>query len=184
MPLLNKVVIVTLLGALLAGAAPGTPREELSEYQLKAAFLLNFARFVEWPSNSGTTDPLVIGIFGRNPFGTALDQVINGKTINGRPLIVRRISDPSGLQACNLIFFPEPDSQRFGEAANKLANLMVLTVGESDGFAARGGMINFVVKDGRVLFEVNPSAASRAGIKFSSKLLQLAIIVKDGAKAK
>jgi len=184
MYLLNKVTIPILAGSLLL-AAPGTGREDLSEHQVKAAFLLSFARFVEWPpSTHGSSDPMVIGIFGRNPFGDSLDQVINGKTINGRSLLIRRVSDLAGLQACSLVFFPAADARRFNEAAGTFASLSVLTVGESDGFAARGGMINFVVKDGRVLFEVNPAAVSRARLKISSKVLQLAILVKDGAPGK
>ena len=172
--------MVILVGALASAGVPGTGSEGLSEYQVKAAFLLNFARFVEWPpSRNGTNQPLAIGIFGRNPFGDALDQVVNGKTINGRSLVIRRVSDPAGLQSCNLVFFPASETCRFREAAATLANVSVLTVGESDDFAALGGMINFLVKDGRVLFEVNPAAVSRARLKISSKVLQLAIIVKE-----
>ncbi len=177
--------MVILVGALASGAAPGNGSEGLSEYEVKAAFLLNFVRFVEWPpANNGTNEPLALGIFGKNPFGGALDQVVNGKTINGRSLVIRRVSDETGIQSCNLIFFPVSEARRFSEAAATLASLSVLTVGESEGFAARGGMINFVVKDGRILFEVNPAAAVRARLKISSKLLQLAIIVKDGAPGK
>ena len=185
MTLLNKVAIaiVVLLGSLASEAVAGTTHEEPTEYQVKAAFLFNFVRFVEWPPpGNGVNDPLVIGIFGKNPFGDALDQLVSGKSVNGRPLIVRRISDASGLRSCNLVFFPASDARRFGEVAATLANLTVLTVGESDGFATRGGMINFVVKGGRVLFEANPAAAARSHLKISSKVLQLAMIVKDGAQ--
>ena len=179
-----KLSVATLLSAALWGGTPLGNGEEPSEYQVKAAFLLNFARFVEWPSTGAAQDPLVIGIVGKNPFGDSLDRAVNGKSANGRSLIIRHLSDLSGLQSCNLVFFPAAENRRFPQAAAALANSSILTVGESDGFAARGGMINFVVRDGRVLFEVNPAAASRARLKISSKVLQLAIVVKDGAQGK
>jgi len=185
MSILKKPALV-LLSCLMgsSGARAGSGRE-LSEYQVKAAFLLNFARFVEWPElNNGTTDPLVIGIFGKNPFGDSLEQVINGKTINGRSLVIRRLSDLASLSGCNLVFFPATDARRFPEAASTLSGLNVLTVGESDNFASRGGMVNFVVKDGRVVFEVNTAAVARAKLKISSKMLQLAILIKEGGQGK
>src|SRR5690242_19365154 len=114
MPRLNKVAVLILLGGLVSDAVAGTSHEELTESQVKAAFLLNFARFVEWPAaGNGAHAPLVIGIFGKIPLGAALDQLVNGKSVNGRSLVVRSISDAVRLQACSLVFIPASNTRRF-----------------------------------------------------------------------
>jgi hypothetical protein len=180
------MVAVGLLGLLTPGASPVWADDAPSEYQVKAAFLLNFARFVEWPATAFSTasEPFVIGIVGMDPFGGAMDQVVSGKTVNGRPIAVRRVSDPAALRACHVVFFATSDPRRLNEIAGPATSPGILTVGEAEGFAERGGMINFVVENNHVRFEINPAAASRAGLKISSKLLQLAIIVRDATKGK
>jgi len=154
------------------------------EYQVKAAFLLNFIRFVEWRDDAfkTATDPLVVGILGKDPFDGALDQTISNKLINGRSVVVRRISDAASARDCHVIFLAWSETRRLSDVANGMVNRGMLIVGESEGFAQRGGMINFVVRDSHVRFEINPSAAARAGLKVSSKLLQLAIIVGEKGK--
>jgi len=140
--------------------------------------LINFARFVEWPATAfaSADAPLIFCIFGRDPFDGALDQIANGKTINGRLLLIWRTSLPGELRSCHVVFFPTAQERGYSEIAGGLAGLSILMVGERSGFAGRDGMINFVVEDGHVRFEVNPSAAARGHVKVSSKLLQLAII--------
>lgn len=175
--------LAALLGAsgspaALAGSAP-------EEYQVKAAFLFNFVRFVEWPANTlGAGDPLTLCVFGQDPFGTNLDQIVSGKTANGKPLVIRRISDPSALRGCQIVFLAASEMRRFDAMAGALADLSVLTVGEAKGFAERGGVINLVVQDEHVRFEINPAAAARARLRISSKLLQLALLVGGRPEAK
>ena len=178
-------LVLLIIGLLFAGSwTPATGADEPSEYQVKAAFLLNFIRFVEWRDDAfkTATDPLVVGILGKDPFDGALDQTISNKSINGRSVVVRRISDAASARDCHVIFLAWSETRRLSDVANGMVNRGMLIVGESEGFAQRGGMINFVVQDSHVRFEINPSAAARAGLKVSSKLLQLAIIVGEKGK--
>ena len=170
-------LIATALAALLAAPAPGASARE--EYELKAAFLLNFAKFVEWPvgAYASAGAPLTLCSYGEDPFEGRLLAVARGKTVNGRPLEVRQITAPEEAAACQVVFVPDPQTRRLREIAEGARKHPVLIVGESSNFAERGGMINFVVEAEHVRFQINPSAASACGLRISSKLLQLAIIV-------
>jgi hypothetical protein len=179
---------LTALPALLlcAGIAmPAAGGGESSEYQVKAAFLLAFVRFVEWPPEAfkTATEPLVVGILGKDPFDGALEEAVSNKNVNGRAVVIRRISDASSAHSCHMIFLTAAESRRMSEVTS-IVTPGLLIVGESEGFAERGGMINFIVQDNHVHFQINPSAATRAGLKISSKLLQLADVVSDKPKAK
>jgi hypothetical protein len=142
------------------------------EYQVKAAFLLNFAKFVEWPANAFAAPdaPITICILGDDPFGGVLDQIVEGESIDGRKIAVRRMKRPSASQACQILFVSK------SEKAFSTSELGpgVLTVGEGEGFLAHGGVIAFVIEDRRVRFDVGKSAAEKAGLKLSSKLLRVA----------
>jgi hypothetical protein len=153
-----------------------------SEYQIKAAFLVNFARFVEWPPQSfaAADDPLVFGVYGDGLFGAALGQALIGKVIDGRRVVIRRTSEVGALRSCHVVFLPASEINHFREVLNSLGDLSVLLVGENESFAERGGVINFILENERVRFEINPSAAARVHLKISSKLLQLAVIVGSG----
>ena len=149
------------------------------EYQVKAAMLYNFAMFVEWPAQAfrSTTDPIVVCVLGQNPFGTALEDVVRGKTIGGRAFAVRQIHDLGGASACHILFVgSEYKGLRASSADLKMIG--VLTVGEGDGFRAVGGIINFKLEHGRVHFEINREAAEQARLHISSKLLSLAQTAK------
>jgi|SRR5579859_1738141 len=175
--------IATALLILLAAVVnPASASDKLSEYQIKAAFLVNFARFVEWPPQAfgAANDPFVFGVYGKDLWGAALDQAVLGKTIDGRPAVIRRTSEVSALRSCQVVFVPAPEMRHWREVSASLGNLSVLLVGESEGFAEGGGVINFILEDERVRFEINPSAAARVHLKVSSKLLQLAVIVGGG----
>jgi hypothetical protein len=154
---------------------------EASEYQIKAAYLYNFAKFVDWPpENSGTAEnPIAICIAGKDPFGNILDKLVEGKTVRGRGLVIRRLAPEHDLKGCQIAFVSAAERNyvpAFLESANRTG---VLAVGETEGFAALGGTINFVLEDKKVHFEINADAAQRANLKISSKLLSLARIVKD-----
>jgi len=149
------------------------------EYEVKAAFLYNFAKFVEWPSTAFVTPeaPLVFCIIGPNPFDGRLERVVNDRTANGRRIEVREEVAAGQTSGCHLIFVPEPEEDvvaRVLHASTAAQEAPVLTVGETQGFAEAGGMIELVVDEGRVRFDINAGAAEREGLKLSSQLLKLA----------
>jgi hypothetical protein len=157
--------------ALLAAAPVSGQGDVALEYRVKAAYLFNFTKFVEWPSSAlPESAPLTICVAGENPFGPVLADTIRGEIVNGRQLVARvaRRSD----HTCHVLFVPrgvEPAPYlRTGRVAPQL------TVGESADFLRQGGIINFVLEDGRVRFEINQDAAARARLRISSRLLRLA----------
>jgi hypothetical protein len=149
-----------------------------SEYDVKAAFLMNFTRFVEWPSAvfAEAGSPFAICILGRDPFGRALDDIVQGESVKGHTLVVRRIAQAPAPQACHIVFVEEPAK----ENAKILHELGpgVLTVGEGEDFLREGGMITFVVLNRRVRFDVHQSVAEATGLKLSSQLLSVARVVE------
>jgi YfiR/HmsC-like len=158
-----------------------TNSERAGEYQVKAAFLYNFAKFVEWPPDALPNEhsPIVIGILGEDPFGRVLDQAVLGKNINGHELQIARAKSLEELKGCQIIFISSSERKRLLEILATLRGADVLTVGEAEGFAPSGGIIQLVLRDNRVRLMVNVEAAERARLKISSKLLALAEIVRD-----
>jgi hypothetical protein len=152
-----------------------------TEYQVKAAFLYNFAKFVDWPPSafSDAKQPFDICVYGRDPFGPALDDALSGKSIGDHRVEIGRAKEVPDLMACHMIFVSASQKETPAELVDRLKPRAVLLVGESDGFAVSGGAIQFTVEDSHVHFLINPDAADRAGLKISSKLLALAKIVRD-----
>jgi hypothetical protein len=164
-------VVAMLAAALGPGPARGIERDSALEYRVKAAFLYNFAKFVEWPAQD--TGPIVLGVLGPDPFGAVLGQTVEQKTINGRPVVIRRfVNMPQGKE-CHIVFLSTSEKARYADILPKMASLGILTVGEHRGFLQAGGMINFVVEDNNVHFEINSEAVRRAGIHISANLLKL-----------
>jgi hypothetical protein len=157
-----------------------------SDYQLKAAFLFNFAKFIDWPSSSFASpqSPFTICILGLDPFGTVLDDTLKGKTIGGRPIAVRRLKDKAEGQRCQMVFVSSSESAHLTEIIGSLQVANVLLVGESNGFAALGGTIELMLEDNHIRFAINTDAADRSGLTVSSKLLALAKIVHDEGHSK
>jgi len=145
------------------------------EYEIKAALLYNFVKFVEWPSQAGST--LVIGVLGRNPFGPALNT-LNGKSANRKTIAVRQFSSVPDAGACQILFISPSEKDRLKPILDSLRGSSILTVSEVGGFTQSGGIINFTIQDDRVRFEINPAAAERAKLTISSQLLRLAKIVR------
>lgn len=149
-----------------------------TDYQVKAVYLINFARFVEWPDKLGMQqDSFTICIFGADPFGQTLDTMLAGEKVGGRRAVAKRIATAQDSFDCRILFVSSAETgaiNRLVEAANKQA---VLTVSDMPRFANRGGMIQFVTDDKRVRFEVNLTAAQRAGLTLSSELLKVATLV-------
>jgi len=156
---------------------PITHTAELPEYDLKAAFLFNFIQFVEWPEKAFASPnaPLVIGIYGSDPFGASLDRIIRGETIKGHRLTIKHFRRPEELKGCQVLFICKSETSRIEEAISLVRGSGILTVGDSDHFVARGGIIGFVMLDNNVRFQINPSTAHREELLISSKLLRLAI---------
>jgi hypothetical protein len=147
-----------------------------SEYQVKAAFLYNFAKFVEWPpsSFSGAPAPLRICILGQDPFGQELRSITNEKMVNGRKLEVSQVADLQQARSCHILFIASSERTSMKQILEGLRGAGVLTVADTKGFTDQGGMINFVLENDRVQFEVNRKTAEQAGLKISSKLLSIA----------
>jgi len=182
MAVLRTVQFVAMLNvALLAGA-----QQQVGEYQLKAAFLYNLAKFVEWPSQSfrSPTSPMVICVLGRNPFGSALTDTVEGKNLGGRTLAVLPIPDSQNASHCQIVFVSSSEQKRFPSILRDLKLIGVLTVGDTEGFASQGGVVNFKLEEGMVRLEINLDVAKEKNIRISSKLLSLAQIVKcsEGAR--
>ena len=166
----------------LAAAAPTRGQDNPStEYQVKAAFVFNFAKFVEWPVDTfkSENDPIVFCVFRHDPFGSALDEIIRGKAINNRAVLARRITELPDLKSCQLVFVSSVDYGHLSEVLKSLKGTSALVVGESEGFAERGGGIEFFQEDKKLRFAINVDAIQRARLTVSSKLLALARIVHD-----
>lgn len=166
------IILFTL--ALFMARVPAARSQEL-EYQVKAAFLLNFARFTEWPRKAFDHQeaPLVICTYADNPFGDTLVQTIEGERATGHPLQARLIGSPGELRRCHMVFVPRGRSRRTAALVASRGDRSVLLIGEQDGFLAAGGDINFTLEDGRVRFDINPNRDGRR-VRFSSHLLRLA----------
>lgn len=155
-----------------------------TEYQLKAAFLINFAKFVDWPVQSfkSPQSPINICVMGDDPFKADLDDTVKGQTVGDRSLAVRRISQPQPGDNCHILFVGLSERDRFERILAAFKNHACLTVGEEPEFAQAGGMINLLLEDGKIRFEVSLDVAEKAGLKISSRLLKLAKIVRDRRK--
>ena len=157
-----------LIAALLFTTSVAGAQDISLEYQVKAAYLFNFVKFVDWRAPRGN-GPISICVAGKNPFGEVLNETIRGETVNGRPLQTRVILEPDA--SCNVVFVPE------GAAAasylRTARGMPVLTVGESKGFIEQGGIIQFFLDQGKVRFEIDADAAERADLRISSRLLRL-----------
>jgi hypothetical protein len=154
-------------------------QSDLAEYEIKAAFLFNFTKFVEWPATSfaDTKAPIVLGIIGKDPFGRSLDGLVEGQLVQGRGIIVRRERPGEYLRSSQIVFIESSEKDHVPQILASLQGLSVLTVSDIQGFAESGGIIQFVIEDDRVRFVVNLEAASKARLKINSKLLALARVI-------
>jgi hypothetical protein len=154
--------------------------EENAEYPIKLAFLYNFTKFVEWPPESyrEANTPLAICIVGHDPFSPDLETELRTRKVGDHPVEVRPLRATDSVNACHVVFVPITEKDHADKIMKSLQGSNTLTVGESEGFAAMGGIINLVVEGNKLRFEVNTDAADRAGLKISAKLLTMAKIVK------
>ena len=173
--------MATLSLNLIIGAAVGLPAAAHgqdatpSEYQMKAAYLYNFAKYVDWPAAALPDHaPLVIGVFGDDPFGGALDEILHNKVISGHTLMARHFALLRDVTNCQVLFISGSEKKHWPEILKTLQGSSVLTVSENwDQFTQGGGMIYFFMEERRVCFDINDSAARQANLNVSSKLIQL-----------
>ena len=175
------IASAVLIAAPPAPVAAATPPTQ--EYEVKAAFLYHFAQLVDWPAPSPLGDPFVIAVVGYDPFGVVLDEVLAGKSVRGQPVRIQRFAGAEQLDGArvHILFVGRGDDEHARRALSSLAGQPVLTVGESQRFAARAGMIGFrLTAEGRIAFDINLHRAEQAGLRMSSQLLKLARIVGPG----
>ncbi|MCS6829428.1 MAG: YfiR family protein [Armatimonadota bacterium] len=167
--------LLTTFSVLATAVAQG-----VSETEVKAAFVYHFTGYVEWPASAfaDSSVPFVIGVVGKSEILQALQNAVRGKNWNGRGFTVKRVETGKEMRACHVLFVAGSEAGRFTQIVEMLGDAPVLTIGESEGFVRKGGVINFYTEQNRVRFEINPDAARRARLTISSKLLNLAKIVR------
>lgn len=176
----NTVLLCTML---FTGAKAGEPRFA-DEYRVKAAFLLTFARFVDWPDQQHDSKaPIVLAIAGKDPFGDTLEKVIGDRTVNGRRVVVRRISNVQPPFEFQILFISASEEGRFKQILKALYGARALTVSDIEGFVDAGGAVELTLDDtNKVRFEVNLEPVNRATLHINSQLLQLANRVRKGSR--
>ena len=176
MDLLRITRLLVVAGALLfetAGPLRGGPA---NEYALKSVFLYNFCHFIEWPGSafSSPNEPLIIGIVGEDPFGSLLSEAIEGETYRGRPIQIAYFHSAREIKHCHLLFIGRAEEGKLDAILAMVAGKSVVTVGETDDFLARGGMIALPAERNRVRLRINPTPLRAASLEVSSKLLRVA----------
>ena len=173
---------ISLLGVLfLSHIRLGAADSSVSkEYQIKAAFLYNFTKFVEWPRSRFPDDssPIVIGVLGQNPFGDELEKIVHDRKVNGRGIAIKIIDSPAEAAAVHVLFVKEGGENYVTEMEKQPYSGGILTVGESEKFMSSGGMISFNMAADKVRFEISVKAAEKSGLKISAQLQKLATRVE------
>ena len=174
-----RIILIVLIG--LMGYPCQSWTEMPHEYQIKGAFLYKFARYVEWPAEAfkEEEDPIIIGVLGKDPFGSTLDRIVRGKKAQSRDLKIRRFGRLEDLESCHILFISSSESRWLEQILKRLEGRNTLTVGEMKLFCRDGGMIQLVVEGEMMKLRIRPGSVKKAGIKISSKLLNLAKIVED-----
>lgn len=179
----RRFFLILILGILLSrkGVISSQPLLSSFEYEIKAAFLYNFAKFTEWPPEtfSGENDSLIIGVLGQDPFGNVLEKLIGGKTIGGRPITIHRFRYSMPFEQSHILFISESETPRLSDIFQRLQKACVLTVSDIPEFAQKGGMIHLYPQENKIRFAINLSQVEKARLKLSAKLLNLAKIVTE-----
>ena len=167
--------VLAVATAVLAGV-PEAAAQETTEQQVKAAFLYRFAGYVEWPESAFAQpdSPVVIGVLGDDALAAAVDQAVAGRTVNGRRIAARRLKPGDATSGIHILFVGRSERARLGQIVQTASPQSVLVVTESDGALAQGSVINFVVAERRVRFEISLPSAERSKLKLSSRLLAVA----------
>lgn len=179
-PRLHSALIAALALSPAWGAVPS--RRARPEQQLKAVYLLNFVKFVEWPAAAfaAADAPILVGVLGEDPFGAFLDEAARAETIHGRGVRIVRFAEPAALEPVHALYVSPSEDERLPEVFAAIGGTPVLTVGETGRFARRGGAIRLLREGERLRFVINAAAAERRGLRVSSQLLRLAKDVRQG----
>lgn len=146
------------------------------EYKVKAAFIYNFTKFIKWPEDTftATDEPIVIGFINKNPFGNELEKTLGTRTMQEHPFVIRRVKDAEDAKGVHLLFVSFEDAGETIALLRTIENESILTIGETKGFAARGGIIEFVIDKDKVRFNLNVTAAKKAGLSVNARMQALA----------
>jgi hypothetical protein len=181
--LLCRGALLIAVCSLLLGAPPliGAENEETAEYPVKLAFLYQFAQYIQWPPEAyeNATAPLVVCVVGGDPFDPDLEQELLNHAIDKHLISIRSVKRGANLRFCQMVFVPALQSKQAASVIDSLRGSPVLTIGETKGFAERGGIINFIIEQNKLHFEINLNAAKQTPLSISSKVLALARIVRD-----
>jgi YfiR/HmsC-like len=181
----SRLLFVFALGV-LSYASAGAQSAQRSEYEVKAAFLFNFTKFVEWPDStfSDSQAPIVIGIIGDDPFGDSLPRIVAGQKAQGRAILITKYRRGDDLRRSQVLFVSVSERQHSAEILSAIHDASVLTVSDIDGFAEAGGVVQFVIQENRVHFIVNLDAATQSRLRVSAKLLALARVINHNEAAR
>jgi len=153
--------------------------QAFKEYDLKAAFLYHLAQFVEWPPEAfpETETPLVIGVLGQDPFGKALDEMVQNEVVRNRKLVVHRFRQLDEIRICHVLFISQSEEGRLDQILSNLKGRNILTVGDTEGFARRGGIVRFLTEKNKIRMRINIETANAANLTISSKLLRASEVI-------
>jgi hypothetical protein len=169
-------ILILMTVAFMAMSSFGEERK-LGEYEVKAVFVYNLAKFIEWPDKSlDNSSTITLYILGDDPFESDLDS-IRDKLVKGRRVVVKQIDSPDDLKNANILFISSSEKERLRDILKSISGLPILTVGDTKSFAQRGVMVNFYLENSRIRFEINLEAANLAGLKISSNLLRMGTII-------
>ena len=180
---LAAMFLLAVASAAGATDLPGLqdPGKKMPEYELKAGFLYNFAKYVEWPAEAfeKPDTPITIGIVGADPFGPSLEKTLKDRTAQDRKFSILRFPDAASIRRCHLLFIPRTEKSRLADILKRIEGWPTLTVGEEEGFAKAGAAVNILIEKDKPRLEVNPDAAERVKLTIQARLLKLATIVKS-----
>jgi preprotein translocase subunit Sec61beta len=184
--LTNCITAVKILAITLITFAFTWPPQKIesSEYEVKAVFLFNFAQFAEWPAEAFPegNSPIIIGILGEDPFGSYLDEVVQGEGVNGHPLIIKRFNRSSEINNCHILFIHRSLVPKLQYVLKNLKGKNILTVSDGNNFTKQGGMVRFFSENNKIKLSIDLDAVKAANITISSKLLRLAEIVEPNSR--
>lgn len=178
----RRAAVAALLALFVLGSSPRLLAQDgPSEYEVKAAFLFNFGKFVQWPNEAfvQTADALVVGVLGDDPFDGALERMVASRSVQGKRIVVRRLKHAREVTGCHILFVSPSAESQWPAILKTLNGAPVLTVSDIRGFADRGGAINLYLDQRRVRFTVNLKATERARLKMSSQLLKVAAAIRS-----
>jgi hypothetical protein len=177
---LGTWLMCLLLPSVLVAPAQAEPETKPTQYEVEAAYLFDFGKFIGWPPGAQSDSPFLICVLGQDPFGPVLDHTISGETLRGRPVQDKRIARPQDATGCSILYISSSESGRLSKILPAIQGAPVLTVSDIPDFVQQGGMIQFVLRDGRVRFEVNLAPSQSNGLSMSSELLKVAVQVVRG----